>query len=750
MRGPVVLTALLGLALACRGTAPVSDELPGAEPFPAELARRLAAAVAARGSHDAPHTRHLRPDGTARFTNRLVLETSPYLLQHAHNPVNWYPWGEDAFATARRESKPVLLSVGYSTCHWCHVMEDESFENDDIAEYLNRNYIAIKVDREVRPDVDEVYMHVVQLLSGGGGWPMTVWLTPSREAFGGGTYFPPGPFLAALKRARELFDSDPMQVVEQAEQITKVLQQMAAPSDAEALPGAEALRAAYDHFVADFDGTNGGFGDAPKFPSPPELDFLLRYQRRTGSAEARHMVELTLERMAAGGIHDQVGGGFHRYATDARWQIPHFEKMLYDNAQLATLYLAAWQVTGRDDFAAVVRDVLDYLARDMSAADGGFWAASDADSEGEEGKFFTWTPAEVRGALDAPHAAAALAWWDVTEHGDFHGRNVLHVARPADDVARALGIEPGELARLVDESRPALRTARARRVPPHTDTKVLAAWNGLAISAFARAGAALDEPRWVERAVAAARFVLDRIRIDGVLQRTFADGRAGDVAFLDDYAYLVAGLLDLYEATFDLGVLRDAIALADELTTAFRDDADGAFFLTPAGHDAPLVREKPWSDGVLPSGNAVAALDLFRLAELTGDERYRERATGVLGALAHRLESPAATPALLAALDFQLDRPKEIVIVVPSSGDDGGLGRVAARAYVPNRMLTVATEGRTVARQQEVIPVVAEKHALGGRATAYVCERRVCELPTTDPAVLAAQLRKVAPLEDTP
>jgi len=461
------------------------------------------------------------------------------------------------------------------------------------------------------------------------------------------------------------------------------------------------------------------------------------------------MVTRTLAAMAAGGLHDQIGGGFHRYATDAAWQVPHFEKMLYDNAQLATVYLAAGQVTGRADLTAVTRDVLDYVAREMTAPGGGFHAASDADSEGEEGRFFVWTPAEIAAVLEPAEVAAVTAYYGVTVQGNFARRTVLHVERPLAEVAAVLGTEPAALQALLAAARARLYAARATRVPPHTDTKVLTAWNGLMIGAFARAGAVLYEPRYVEQARQAAGFVLEHMRPGGHLARSFADGTARQDAFLEDYAFLAAGLVDLYQATFELRWLRAAIGLHEQLARDFADDAAGGFFATAAGHEAPLAREKPSDDGVLPSGNAVAAQTLLRLAELTGDDRQRARAEGVLRALGPSAAgAPANAAGLLSALDLATDRTKEIVIVRPPEDDAGGARMLAAvrAAYLPNHVLVVAREGRALAAQAELVPLVEDKRALGGRTTAYVCEARVCALPTSDPAVLATLLATVHPL----
>jgi hypothetical protein len=757
---PVVWVALVVVLLpACASVGdpppPTITPLPGAEAFSGELQTRLAQALAAQGANHPPHTRHLRPDGSPQYTNRLVLEASPYLLQHAHNPVNWYPWGDEAFATATQLGRPVLLSVGYSTCHWCHVMEEESFEDEEIARYLNEHYVAIKVDREVRPDVDEAYISVVQALTGGGGWPMTVWLTPDRKPFYGGTYFPPRDgargagvgFLTVLQRLHDAFTTQPLEIATQATRIVAHVRQQAASAPGSALPGSTVLHAGFERWSAAFDAVHGGFYGAPKFPMPPVLDFFLRYHRRTGNAHALEMVTLTLEQMADGGIHDQIGGGFHRYATDAAWQVPHFEKMLYDNAQLARLYVAAYQVTRREPFARVARDVLDYVAREMTAPGGGFYGATDADSEGEEGRFFLWTPAEVRAALDAPQAEGVLAYYAVSESGNFAGQNILHVARPLSDVAASLGTTPEILTQRLTAARARLYAARQRRVPPHTDTKILAGWNGLMISAFARAGAILDDPAYVERARAAARFVLDHLRREGRLQRTWIEGAAHEDAFLDDYAFLAAGLLDLYEATFDLTWLGAAIELHETLARDFWDAEHGAFFLTDAAREVTLARTKPDDDGALPSGNAVAIEGLLRLAELTGDDRWRVRADRALQALAPQVER---APALLAALDFRLDRPKEIVIVRPTMTDEGVAALLATvrAVYLPNHVLTVVTEGAVLDRQRELIPLVGGKEAIDGVPTAYVCEQHVCAQPTSDPAVLAVQLAKVGSLPD--
>ena len=743
------------LALACTrppASAP-TDRLPGAEEFAPELRERLRVGADAAPPSAAQRTHHRRADGSPRFTNRLILERSPYLLQHAHNPVSWYPWGDEAFARARSEGKPVFLSVGYSTCHWCHVMEEESFEDLEIAQYLNEHYVAIKVDREERPDVDDTYMTAVQLLTRNGGWPLNVWLTAAREPFFGGTYFPPRDgergtgLLTVLGQLHDTYAEHPLTVAHQARQLSAQVRSVATLPASAATPGAAPIRRAFAEYRRRFDATYGGFGGAPKFPTPAVLDFLLRYHRRSGDPDALAMVTQTLTRMAAGGIYDQLGGGFHRYATDRAWRVPHFEKMLYDNAQLASVYLDAYRLTRDPELARVVAETLAAMARDLGAPCGAFYAASDADSAAGEGKYFVWTEEDLAAALDPAELAVVRAYYGVTAAGNLDGANVLAVTRPAAEVATELGTTPAELATVLAAARTRLREARAARPAPAVDTKILAGWNGLMISACARAGVVLDDPAWIARARRAAECVLGTMW-DGSRLRRSDGSAAGSEAFLDDYAFLAAGLVDLYEATFDARWLRDAIGLHARLDAAFADDA-GGYFLTAAEHEAPIVRAKPADDGALPSGNAIAADTALRLAEITGDERHRQRATAALRALQPVLtRAPTSAPRLLGALEFSLDRPPEIVIV-RAGADDARAERllaVARRAYLPNRALIAAVDGADLTRQQELIPLLEGKQARDGVATAYVCEARVCALPTSDPTVLERQLTKVHPL----
>lgn len=720
------------------------DTLPGAAPFPEPLARRLADAVRARGEGYRPRTRHL-VGAHARFTNRLVLERSPYLLQHAHNPVSWYPWGDEAFDEARRTGRPVFLSVGYSTCHWCHVMEHESFEDLEIARVLNERFVAVKVDREERPDVDAVYMAAVQLLQGGGGWPMSVWLTPDREPFFAGTYFPPRDgargalrgLLGILQEIAERWAREPDRVHGATSSLVQAVRAALSPAGepSSELPGPAPIEAAVAAYRRNFDEVHGGLRGAPKFPSSLPVRLLLRHHRRARDPESLRMAAVTLERMAAGGIHDQLGGGFHRYATDAAWLVPHFEKMLYDNALLALAYAEAWQVTHRRDLGRVVRQTLDYLLREMTSPEGALWSATDADSEGEEGRFFTWEEREIRDVLGAD-AERFLRFHGVTPGGNFEGRSVLWVPRPDEDEWEALA-----------PARARLYEARARREPPLRDEKVLAGWNGLAVSALAFGGRALGERRWVDAAARAAEFVLGRMVTEGRLRRSWLGGEAGVPAFLDDHAFLVAGLLDLHEATFDPRWLEAALDLADRQERLFGDPREGGWFTTAADHDALPARGRPTHDGAEPSGASVALLNALRLNAFTTDERWRRIADAALRHHARALEAqPSALSEMLLALDFATDTPLEVVLVWPAgSSPPEPFLSVLRRTFLPNRALCGAEEGGGVARLGAVAPVATGKVAAGGRPTAYVCEKGLCRLPAIAPEKLASQIAPARP-----
>ncbi len=792
--------APVGAATATPTARAAADALPGAPPMPAELARRLAEATARHAALGPPRTRHLRPDGTPRFTNRLVLESSPYLLQHAHNPVNWYPWGDEAFATAARLGRPVFLSIGYSTCHWCHVMEEESFEDPEVAAALNKDYVAIKVDREERPDIDAVYLRAVQAMTGGGGWPLNVWLTPDRRPVHGGTYFPPRDdprrgvgLLTLLPGIAGRYRDDPAALETAASTLVTAIESSfagdahttgagaaGATAGAKELPGAATLASAAAAATAAFDPVNGGPRGAPKFPSTIPLRFLLRWSLRTGDAPSLDQVRRTLDAMARGGIHDQVGGGFHRYATDEKWLVPHFEKMLYDNALLAMTYVEAWQATGEESYAAVARDTLDFLDRDLASREGGFLAALDADSltprgERAEGFFYTWTRPELEAALggdgDGARARRVADHFGMgtTPAATLDGRSVLVVAPPTAAAADpAPPLDAAELVRV----RQALLAARvASRRPPHADTKVVAAWNGLAISAFARAGFAFAEPAYVERAAAAAGFVLTRMRSDGRLLRStpgalsLAPGTGthanrasatsapaplpagawrGHEGYLEDYAAVIAGLLDLFEASGDPRWIDEARALDREVEARFEDSSAGGFFRASRDAEPLLAREKPWEDGAEPSGASLETLNLLRLHELTGIASYRARAERALRAVAPLLaQAPLAFGEMLLALDFALSRPSEIAIVAPAgtalaAGDP--LLAVVRSAFVPDRVLALVDGKNGPQEIARRVPFVEGK-AARARTTAYVCRDRVCTLPTSDPEVLRVQLR---------
>ncbi len=731
-------------------------QLPGASPCNSTLTEALEAAWAERQSDYRPRTRHLNSDGSPQYTNRLYLEASPYLQQHAHNPVNWYPWGDEAFEAARRLNRPVLLSVGYSTCHWCHVMEEESFEDKEIATYLNENYVAIKVDREERPDIDAIYMNVVQMLTGQGGWPMTVWLTPAREAYSGTTYVPARDgdrgarigFFTMLERLKVAYDGQPDQVAAASAEITRqlVLRLAPVPGDEE-LNNANTLDTVAAYYDEQFDDQFGGLQGTQKFPSGMSIRLMLRQHRRTGDVRALDMATQTLEQMASGGIYDQIGGGFHRYSTDARWLVPHFEKMLYDNALLVTAYLEAYQATGRDDFAGTSRDILRYLIRDMTSPEGGFYSATDADSVGpsgtrQEGWYFTWTRGELEAALDEQAFALVSSYYGITAEGNFAGRNILHTPRALAEVASELNIELNTAQELLEEARETLYHARATRPVPLRDEKILTSWNALTISAFARAALILADSDYADQATRAADFLLTHLKNDSRLFRSYAGGRARVPAYLDDYAFLIAALLDLYEATSEPRWMEEALGF-DEVLAATFEDPEGGFFRSGNDHESMLTREKPGYDGAEPSGNSVQLLNLLRLHEFTTDDTYRQRAEKTLRAFSTPLQqSPAALSEMLLAIDFRVDMPKEIIIVsadTPSAAEPF-LAKFRT-TFLPNRILSVVVENDQFDRHASLIPLIEGKFARDGRTTAYVCENRICDLPTTDPLVFAAQLQ---------
>ncbi|MDR7417888.1 MAG: thioredoxin domain-containing protein [Armatimonadota bacterium] len=674
--------------------------------------------------------------------NRLAGESSPYLLQHANNPVDWYPWGDEALRRARQEDKPIFLSIGYAACHWCHVMEHESFEDPDVAAIMNEHFINVKVDREERPDLDQIYMNAVVAMTGHGGWPMSVFLTPQGVPFYGGTYFPPVPrhgmpaFPDLLRTIADAWRTRREEIERSGTGLLEYVRQERARGAPAALsPGT--LEAAYRTLERGYDPAHGGWGGAPKFPQPMAIEFLLRTYVRTGDRPALIMATSTLTRMAHGGIYDQLGGGFHRYATDAVWLVPHFEKMLYDNAQLARTYVHAWQVTQNPLFRRVAEETLDYIVREMTDPSGGFYSSQDADSEGIEGKFFVWTLDEIRDVLGDQTDLFTEAS-GVTPRGNFEGKNVLHVARDPAALAAERGLSADEVERRLAASRQALFARRAQRVRPGLDDKVLVAWNGLAIGAFADAARVFDRDDYRQVARANAGFILREMQTaDGRLLRAWRAGRAKLHAYLEDHANLADGLLALYEATFETQWFVEARRLADALLERYRDPA-GGFFDTSDDHETLIVRPKDVQDNATPSGSAMAALVLLRLAALTGEARYREAAEEAL----RQVQSMAGAYSTafahwLSALDFALAAPREIAIVGdPDAPETRALLDVVTKTYRPNQVVAV---GPPAARSP--IPLLAGRDQQGGRATAYVCENFACRLPATKPAELTELLR---------
>ncbi len=684
-------------------------------------------------------------DPQPRRPNRLIHETSPYLRQHAYNPVDWYPWGEEALEKARREDKPIFLSIGYSACHWCHVMERESFEDEETARIMNEHFVNIKVDREERPDLDAIYMEALQAMTGTGGWPMSVFLTPEGYPFYGGTYFPPTPrhgmpsFKQVLLAIAEAWRTRRPDLQEQGQKLAEYIARSGQLQPRDEPLSTEILEAAVQRLHLDFDERHGGFGDRPKFPQPMVLDFLLTQYARVDDLDALFMVEFTLERMAAGGIYDHLGGGFHRYSVDAYWLVPHFEKMLYDNAQLLRTYLHAWQITGREVFRQVVEETTDYVLREMTAPEGGFYSTQDADSEGEEGKFYVWTPDQIQAVLGPEEARLFNRVYGVTRTGNFEGRNVLHLARSPEEVAREEGLEPDELAQRLSEMRRRLFQAREQRVKPERDEKILTEWNGLMIHALAEVGTVLDRPDALEAAVRAARFILEQMaQPDGKLYRSYKDGQARFNAYLEDYASFARSLVALYEATFEIRWLAEAIRLARLMMAQFGDPERGGFFQTGVDHEALVARRKDFVDNAVPSGNSMAAELLIRLARFTGNETYREEAGRILRIMAEAMaRQPLGFGRLLVALNEYLAPSREIVVV----GDPQDPRTQALLAQVRRRYLPTAILALRRPQDEDVfLPLLQGRTLVDGRPAAYVCENYTCQLPVTEPEALAQQL----------
>ena len=677
--------------------------------------------------------------------NRLANETSPYLLQHKDNPVEWYPWGPEALERAKAEDRPIFLSIGYSACHWCHVMEHESFENTDTAALMNELFISIKVDREERPDLDSIYMSAVQSMTGSGGWPMSVFLTPDGRPFYGGTYFPNEPrhgmpsFTQVLRSVADAYSTRRGEIEETSQQLASRLTGSLAPGDE--MLTADILSTAVARLAANFDWNQGGFGSAPKFPQPMSLEFLLRVHYGQADQRVLNMVELSLRRMAHGGMYDQLGGGFHRYSVDERWLVPHFEKMLYDNALLSRLYLHAYQQTGDPLYRRVVEETLDYVLREMTDPSGGFYSTQDADSEGVEGKFFVWTPGEVAEVIGADDAKVVGRYWDVTERGNFEGKNILNVPNEPERVASELGMSIEALDEVIQRSRQRLYEAREQRVHPGRDEKVLAAWNGMMLRSFAEAGASLKREDYLAAAIANAEFLVTRMAPSGRLLRSWKHGEAKLLGYLEDYAMVIEGLVALYEATFQRRWLTEARTLADAMADLFWDESEGFFYDTGKDAEALIVRPRDFYDNAMPCGGSAASDGLLRLAILTGEAEYERKAIASLRSVSRMMGEHAGGLAhWLSALDFHLSRTYEVAIV-GRRGDAAtqAMLDIVHGAYLPNKVVAgydPDTDDPTLAG----IPLLEGRGLVDGASAAYVCEHYACQLPATDAPTLAKQL----------
>ncbi|MGH7494077.1 MAG: thioredoxin domain-containing protein [bacterium] len=691
--------------------------------------------------------------------NRLIHEKSPYLLQHAFNPVAWQPWSEEAFAMAKKDNKPIFLSIGYSTCHWCHVMEHESFENDSIARIMNENFVCIKVDREERPDVDKVYMTVVQALTGHGGWPLSVWLTPDLKPFFGGTYFPPDSrygrpgFPDLLRQLSSAWQERREEILASGDNIVaEIKKHLDTPAHATSILMAPVLRTAYAQFYQSYDEKLGGFGQAPKFPRPSVFSFLLRYHAHQNERGALDMTLNTLRRMWAGGMYDHLGGGFHRYAVDAYWRVPHFEKMLYDQAQLAWAYVEAYQITHDDFYAQVARAVLDYVLRDMTHAQGGFYSAEDADSALDphhpehkvEGAFYMWRKAEIvtiLGERDAEIFNYVFGASDSSNtisdpQGEFEDRNVLYAANTPAEAAERFKLSEDEIITILARAKAKLLVVRGQRPRPHLDDKIITAWNGLMISAFARAYQVFEAQEYLAAASQAAAFILAKNYDSNsqTLKRRYRDGEAKFPAHLDDYAFFVLGLLDLYEAGFDIQCLQHAAALTETQVRLFADDKDGGFFDFSGEDSSILLRTKEDYDGAEPAGNSIAAWNLMRLSQMLNRPEWWQRAERTSHVFAQRLKNaPHVMPQMLSAIDFGLARPKQIIIAgMPEATDTKALLRVVHSRFIPGKILLLADGGAGQTYLGRALPELQAMTKLEGKATAYVCENYACQLPTVE------------------
>ncbi len=689
------------------------------------------------------------------MSNRLSKEKSPYLLQHAGNPVNWFAWGEEAFEKARLERKPVFLSIGYATCHWCHVMAHESFEDPEVARILNESYVAVKVDREERPDVDQVYMTACQVMTGQGGWPLSAFLTPEGKPFFVGTYFPktsrfgrPG-LLDLLTQLADKWGAEQETVRKAADQLIRAMKRPVEPSRAaETPPDLSVLEAAYGQHERSFDQRWAGFGQAPKFPTPHHLTFLLRWHLRRPESKALEMVEKTLQAMYQGGIFDQIGRGFHRYSVDAQWLVPHFEKMLYDQALLAMACTEAFQLTGKPLYEQAVRDIFTYVLRDMMSPEGAFYAAEDADSDGGEGLYYVWRPDEVRAELGDEDGDLFCRYYGITPAGNFEsGLSIPHVPVPLEFFARREGLEPGDLARRLEEGRARLFTRRNGRVHPFKDDKILTSWNGLMIAALAKAAQALDEPEYLLAADRAFDFIADNLmREKGRLMRRHRDGETAFPGFLDDYAFLVWGLIELYEAGFNVRHLEEALKINQAMLDLFWDEPAGGLFFSGKENELLITRQKELYDGALPSGNSAAALNLLRLARMTGSTALEEKADKLIRFMAPQAAPyPMAHSHFLTALDFVVGPGQEMVIAgEPGDETVAAMAGAVRRRFLPNKVLLLKSGGASGRLLEKLAPYTAELGASGERAAFYLCLGFACQRPMTETAEVETALTETA------
>jgi uncharacterized protein YyaL (SSP411 family) len=684
---------------------------------------------------------------TSHKKNRLQQEKSHYLLQHCENPVDWYPWGGEAFEKAKNEDKPIFLSIGYSTCHWCHVMAHESFEDEEVGKLLNESFVSIKVDREERPDVDMVYMAVCQAITLKGGWPLSVFMTPEGKPFFAGTYFPktgrmgmPG-FVDIVKQIAATWKTNRSSLLEASEKIAQGIQPRPSPGTVDELDTGT-LKKGYDQLAQAFDPKWGGFGSAPKFPTPHNLTFLLRYHKRSGEQNALHMVEKTLDGMRSGGIFDHIGYGFARYSVDERWLVPHFEKMLYDQAMLAMAYSEAQQSTGAERHGRVAREILTYVLRDMTSPEGGFYTAEDADSEGEEGLFYVWTPDEIKGHLGKELGDLFCRFYDVGPHGNFEeGRSILHVRVPVDTFAARQGMEAAELEKALEEGRGKLFSVRENRIHPLKDDKVLSSWNGLMVAAMAKTYQALGDKAFVEAAQKAVRFILEKLKKNGLLFRRYREGEVAYPGYLDDYANMVWGLIELYEATFEVDYLEEALSLNQVMIDLFWDEKHHGFFYSGKENEKLIKQNKEIYDGAMPSSNSVAALNLIRLGRITGDEKLKRHAEETTGAFAKRIKAyPSAYTQFLAALDFLIGPSREIVIV-ESKNDENKKKMVETihRHFTPNKVLLLRSHDQQ-GGIANLAPFTKDLRLRGDRSTVHICEQHSCQDTITDAEELKVAL----------